>query len=123
MTDKKMALVVQISASPYDTDYDMAYVYGFDEAKNYCFSLSRFPHSEHIEVMVVDQLVSHVDDLTISVTHNLMTATLDEKTAISLDGYHHYDLHFALTPPERARLINSLQQIFAGKSGLSIDIP
>lgn len=32
-----MALVVQISASPYDTDYGMAYVYGFDKAKNYCF--------------------------------------------------------------------------------------
>ncbi|WP_262562484.1 hypothetical protein [Acaryochloris sp. CCMEE 5410] len=78
-----MALVVQISASPYDTDYGMAYVYGFDKAKNYCFSLSRFPHSEHIEVMVVDQLVSHVDDLTISVTHNLMTATLDERRLYS----------------------------------------
>ncbi|MGR3279050.1 hypothetical protein ACSYAD_28710 [Acaryochloris marina NIES-2412] len=121
MIDNRGKLVVDIAASPYDADCDMAYVYCVDEAKNYCFSLSRFPNSEHIEVMVLDQLVSHVDDLTMSVTRNLMTATLDEKTATSLDGYQHYDLQFELTPLEMTRLIDSLQQIFAGKSGLSID--
>ncbi len=123
MIDNKVELVVDIAASPYDADYDMAYVYCFDAAKNYCFSLSRFPNSEHIEVMVFDQLVSHVDDLTISVSSNLMAATLEEDTAASLDGYQHYDLQFELTAPEMTRLIDSLKRIFDGKLGLSIDIP
>lgn len=123
MIDNKVELVVDIAASPYDADYDMAYVYCFDAAKNYCFSLSRFPNSEHIEVMVFDQLVSHVDDLTISVSSNLMAATLEEDTAASLDGYQPYNLQFELTYPEMTRLIDSLQRIFDGKLGLSIDIP
>ncbi|UJB71928.1 hypothetical protein HRE53_08450 [Acaryochloris sp. 'Moss Beach'] len=101
----------------------MAYVYCFDAAKNYCFSLSRFPNAEQIEVMVLNQLVSHVDDVTISVSSNLITATLEEETAASLDGYQYYDLQFELTPSEMTRLIDSLKRIFNGKSGLSINTP
>lgn len=121
MIDKKMELVVDIAASPDDEDDDMAYVYCFDAAKNYCFSLSRFPNAEHIEVMVLDQLISHVDDLTISVSSSVITATLEEEITASLDGYQYYDLQFELTPSELTRLIDSLERIFDGKSGLSID--
>ncbi|WP_235110010.1 hypothetical protein [Acaryochloris sp. 'Moss Beach'] len=123
MIEHKVELVVDISASPDDADYDMAYVYCFDAAKNYCFSLSRFPNAEQIEVMVLNQLVSHVDDVTISVSSNLITATLEEETAASLDGYQYYDLQFELTPSEMTRLIDSLKRIFNGKSGLSINTP
>nr|WP_206425901.1 hypothetical protein [Ralstonia solanacearum] len=69
----EVRLQATVSASEFDEHYQMAFVYCMDEQRNYCFSLSRFPDEERIEVMVRDQLVCKVDDVSVTLEGRTMT--------------------------------------------------
>lgn len=112
-----MKLYASISASEYDEDYEMALVYCFDKVKNYCFSLSRFPDSKNIEVMVSDQINHYVDDLNIELQPNSIEVKLEKNIAKELDGTRNYTIEFNLTEPELKALSNALGKIFEGKVG------
>ncbi len=118
---KRKTLNATVSASPYDEHYEMALVYCVDKETGHCFSLTRFPGQDEIEVMVVDQINAKVLDLHVTLTGNCLQATIPEGLARRLDGVEQYSVYLDLPNHERAVLISSLKKIFEGKSGLSLD--
>ncbi|MGA4531731.1 hypothetical protein ACPA1H_15410 [Ectopseudomonas chengduensis] len=115
-----MKLSAAISASPYDADYDMALMHCFDSVQNYCFSLTRAPNSDEIEVMVVDQVNHKTDDLTLQLHRNHLKAIINSALAKLLDGHEEYVIEFTANEQEHENLQRSLEKIFEGKKGLSI---
>src|SRR6185295_12201485 len=110
-----MNLNVTIAASPYDEECDMAYMYCFDQVRGYCFSLARFPHSDEIEVMVLDQLNHLVNDLSVVLDGNSLEVTLEPDVASCLDGHTQYSIQFEPTAVDRAVLVQTLNTILEGK--------
>ena len=106
------------SASPFDEHYQMALVYC--TSGSYCFSLSRFPDRDTIQVMVLDQIHKDVPDLSVELEDGTIYARLDEDTAAKLDGYTHYIVHLGGAEAETDELHAALNKIFEGKKGLRI---
>ncbi|WP_321783680.1 hypothetical protein [Burkholderia pyrrocinia] len=112
---------VGAATSDIDDDESCANIYCHDAVQNYCFSLLRFPEETTIEVMVLDQLTLHVNDLSVRLTGDTIDVELDPRTAARLDGNTHYVIH--LTPGEHdpVALRAALKEIFDGKSGYRDD--
>ncbi len=117
---KQKTLNATVTASPYDDHYEMALVYCVDKETHHCFSLTRFPGQEEIEVMVVDQINTKVLDLQVTLVGDCLQAILPAELARRLDGVERYIVHLDLPDHERAVLISSLKKIFEGKCGLSL---
>lgn len=115
-----MNLRATISASAYDADYAMALMYCFDSAQNYCFSLTREPNSDEIEVMVVDQVNQKTDTVTIQLHRDYLRAIINPSLAKQLDGHEEYVIEFTANEQEHENLRLSLKKIFEGKNGLSV---
>lgn len=98
----------------------MALVYCVDKASGHCFSLTRFPDQEEIELMVVDQIISKVTDLDITLNGRCLIATLPPDLSRRLDGIEQYCVHLDLPDHEFPVLTESLAKIFDGKSGLKV---
>lgn len=116
-----MYLNATVSASSFDEHYGMALVYCFDKGKNYCFSLSRFPDEDEIDVMVLDQINHKVDDLSVRLEEKILTVNLDGGVATQLDGHTTYTI--ALLDIDGVGLLSlhdALRKIFEGKNGLQI---
>lgn len=113
-------LYAVVSASPYDADYDMAYLYCSDKQSDYCFSLSRFPHEDSIEIMVLDQINTHVADLTVRLTGSCLDVRIPVDVAARLDNIEKYVIHLDISQDERLTIVETLEKIFEGKSGFSI---
>ena len=116
-----MNLNATISASPYDAFYDMASVYCFDSVQNYCFSLTRAPSSSEIEIMVVDQINRKTEELTVQLNRNNIKVTINPALAKQLDRHEKYTVEFVATEQEFKNIQHSLEKIFEGKSGLSVN--
>ena len=112
-----MKLNVTISASPFDEYYKMACLYCYDEVKDYCFSLSRPPEKEKIEIMVKDQILRQVNDLSIELFKDKVEVNLENELAGCLDNVTHYTLRFRITENEFDNLTETLNAIFMGKKG------
>lgn len=95
----------------------MAYVHCTDETSGYCFSLSRIPHEEHIELMVYDQLVARISDLPVVFTGHAIHAELHPELASRLDGVSKYEINLLDIDGRRSELISALHKIFEGKTG------
>ncbi len=91
-----------------------------DEQRNYCFSLSRFPDEERIEVMVRDQLVCKVDDVSVTLEGRTMTVALDSAVAARLDGESGYVIALNAAEEDLPGIRAALRKIFEGKSGLRV---
>ncbi|AMP40535.1 hypothetical protein LBM2029_16855 (plasmid) [Ralstonia solanacearum] len=115
-----MRLRATVSASEFDEHYQMAFVYCMDEQRNYCFSLSRFPDEQRIEVMVRDQLVCKVDDVSMTLDGRTMRVALDSTVAARLDGESSYVIELNATEEDLLGVRAALQKIFEGRSGLRI---
>lgn len=120
---KSKILNAQVSASPYDERYEMALVYCMDRAANYCFSLTRFPDQDEIEVMVLDQVLTKVTDLELTLDGDVLTANLDPVTAGLLDGIQKYVINLEVSDDERRQLLEALKKIFEGKKGFKLALP
>ncbi|PXX42680.1 transcriptional repressor [Undibacterium pigrum] len=116
-----MHLHTKISFSAFDERYEMAFLYCYDKQKNYCFSLSRLPDEDYIEIMVLDQVIHRVQDLDFRLQADNILVCLDNATAAELDHIAEYRIQFQLPEESRDSLIAALQAIFAGKQGLQID--
>jgi hypothetical protein len=117
-----MNLNATVWASPFDKHYQMALVYCFDKEKNYCFSLSRFPEEDEIEVMVLDQINHKVRDLSVELRGSTMSVTLDESLAARLDDHLMYTINIASAEgADRGLLCTALSKIFEGKYGLRLE--
>jgi hypothetical protein len=117
-----MNLNATVWASPFDEHYQMALVYCFDKEKNYCFSLSRFPEEDEIEVMVLDQINHKVRDLSVKLRGSTMCVALDESLAARLDDHLIYTINIAgAEGAERELLCAALRKIFEGKHGLRLE--
>lgn len=99
----------------------MALVYCVDKESGHCFSLTRLPGEEEIEVMVVDQINTKALDLQVTLVDNCLRAIIPEELARHLDGVEEYIINLDLPNHEQAVLISSLKKIFEGKRGLSLD--
>ncbi|HEY1397414.1 transcriptional repressor [Roseateles sp.] len=116
-----MDLEVTVSASPFDEHYEMALVYCFDRAKNYCFSLSRFPSEPLIEVMVLDQVNHKVEDLDVCLTQDVLVASFSPETAAQLDGESQYNIRLTGVDAASLKTVReALLEIFRDKQGLRI---
>lgn len=115
-----MRLQATVSASEFDEHYQMAFVYCMDAQRNYCFSLSRFPDEERIEVMVRDQLVCKVDDVSVTLEGQTMTVALDSAVAARLDGESGYVIELNAAEEDLPGIRAALRKIFEGKSGLRV---
>ena len=98
----------------------MALVYCMDTGSNYCFSLTRFPGEEEIELMVQDQILTKVLDLRLTLQGSVLTASLGNKVASDLDGFDEYVISLEGLDEGRVNLIEALQRIFEGKQGFQI---
>ncbi|WP_197325076.1 transcriptional repressor [Ralstonia solanacearum] len=116
----EVRLQATVSASEFDEHYQMAFVYCMDAQRNYCFSLSRFPDEECIEVMVRDQLVCKVDDVSVTLEGQTMTVALDSTVAARLDGESGYVIELNAAEEELPGIRAALRKIFEGKSGLRV---
>lgn len=117
-----MHLNATVSASAFDEYYQMALVYCFDREKNYCFSLSRFPEEDEIEVMVLDQINHKVVDLSVELRGSTLNVALDKSLAAHLDGHTSYTIGLlGVEGPERDHLRDALRKIFEGKHGLRLE--
>lgn len=114
-----MQLQTQVSASEFDDHYQMAFVYCYDSKQDYCFSLSRFPESEEIEIMVLDQVSCRVNDLSVTLLPDRLWVQLEPAVAALLDGHRVYEVCFKPTEVELGELHDALGQIFKNKSGYS----
>lgn len=112
-----MDLHVTVSASEFDEHYEMALVYCFDQAKNYCFSLTRFPDSEEIEIMVHDQVNHRVNDLRVDLNFNSIDVALSNEVSKNLDGHASYSILFNPSETDINELDKAFKKIFEGKSG------
>lgn len=110
-----------VSSSPYDERYEMAFVYCVDRVLNHCFSLSRYPGEQEIEVMAVDQVVAKVDDLDLRLSRASLQARLPQQLVVKLHGIQRYVVQFALDEAAFVSLKESLLKIFEGKGGLHLD--
>ena len=117
-----MYLNARVSMSPYNEKYNMAYMYCYDESKRYCFSLSRFPEGEEIEVMVLDQVNLKVDDLSVEFDSRQLVVQLEKNVADRLDGHDQYIIDVVLTEDEDLILRETLYKIFSGKKGLDVKV-
>jgi hypothetical protein len=117
-----MDLNATFSASQFDDHYQMALIYCFDQDQNYCFSLSRFPDEDEIEVMVLDQVNRKVSDLSVILEGSILNILLDDKLAAQLDGHRSYTICLTGTDGSKMEnLRNALRKIFEGKQGLRIE--
>lgn len=117
-----MHLNATVSASAFDEHYEMALVYCFDKEKNYCFSLSRFPDENEIEVMVLDQINYKVDDLSVLLRNSTLTVTLNQAVAAKLDGHLNYTIDLVGIDGSGVSLLcDALRKIFEGKHGLRFE--
>ncbi|MFJ2986817.1 transcriptional repressor [Collimonas sp. NPDC087041] len=112
-----MELHTVASASVFDDHYQMAYLYCFDKQKNYCFSLSRFPSEEEIEIMVSDQINHKVTDLSVELRGGTISVCFDRITATKLDGEMNYQIHIQDFDDRKTVILAALQKIFEGKTG------
>jgi len=111
-----------VSASAFDEHYQMALVYCFDREKNYCFSLSRFPEEDEIEVMVLDQINHKVANLSVELRGSTLNVALDNSLAAHLDGHTSYTIGIlGVEGPKRDHLCDALRKIFEGKDGLRLE--
>jgi hypothetical protein len=115
-----MHLKATFRASPYDERYEMALVYCVDKKQRYCFSLTRFPNESSIAVMVLDQLNCRVDDLSVELRGNVLTARLEKSVAERLDGHSEYVVELEQGNQGLESLTAALVKIFEGKSGLRL---
>ncbi|MGC5801426.1 transcriptional repressor [Ralstonia pseudosolanacearum] len=120
MEEVEVRLQATVSASEFDEHYQMAFVYCMDKQRNYCFSLSRFPDEERIEVMVRDQLVCKVDDVWITLDGRTMEVALDSTITARLDGESSYVIKLDTTDEDLLGVHAALRRIFERKSGLRI---
>lgn len=117
-----MHLNATVFASPFDEHYQMALIYCFDRDKNYCFSLSRFPEEDEIEVMVLDQINHKVGDLSVELRGSTLSVSLDKSVAAQLDGHHTYTINITgAEGSENETLHAALRKIFEGKNGLRFE--
>ncbi len=107
--------ISMFSCTPCHEENGMASAYFMDDAKDYCFSLSRLPESEEIEVMVFDQILSHVTSLSVTLKRDSLVVNRDHETALMLDGNTHYELFFHADEKEFHTIFSSVQKIFEGK--------
>ena len=110
-----------VSASPYDKDYEMAYVYCYDSSQRCCFSLSRFPDQQEIEVMVEDQSHHRRIDLCVHLKHRTLEVVLDAPSPSAFDRTPEYIIDLQLAEDQEPVLHAALRKIFDGKKGLRID--
>jgi hypothetical protein len=116
-----MNLSAVVSASAFDEYYEMALVYCVDEIQNYCFSLTRLPDQDEIEVMVRDQNNYRVKDLSVQLQGTILTANLDKEVAAQLDGYTTYVIQLTeVDGQDMLEIQQALRKIFEGKNGLQI---
>ena len=115
-----MELIATVSASPFDHRYEMAFVYCYDKTKQYCFSLSRFPDSDLIEIMVRDQINIKTNDLSVTLTGRQLVALLEKHLADRLDGHCEYVVSLDVPDDALPNLLASVGKIFEGKQGLTI---
>ena len=115
-----MNLNATVSGSEHDPFYEMALLYCFDELKNYCFSLTRMPNSQDIEVMVLDQVNQNLDTLTIDLYRNRIEAIIPRESAKKLDGHEKYTVNFLVDDTEFKNIKAALEKIFDGKMGLTV---
>ncbi|MQA38821.1 transcriptional repressor [Rugamonas aquatica] len=117
-----MYLNATFSASPFDDHYQMALIYCFDQDQNYCFSLSRFPGENEIEVMVLDQVNRKVSDLSVVLEGSTLNIALDDELAAQLDGHGSYTICLiGIEARKLETLRDALRKIFEGKHGLRIE--
>ena len=117
-----MHLNATFFASPFDDHYQMALLYCIDKEQNYCFSLSRFSDEDKIEVMVLDQVNSKVDDLSVKLRGSMLSVSIDESLAAQLDGHRTYSINLIGADGVKAEdLRDALHKIFEGKHGLGIE--
>lgn len=117
-----MHLNATVWASAFDEHYQMALVYCFDKEQNYCFSLTRIPEEEEIEIMVLDQINRKVSDLSIELRGETLVVTLDKSVANQLDKHDSYTISLVgVEGPKGELLRDALRKIFEGKHGLRID--
>ncbi|MDR7306509.1 transcriptional repressor [Rhodoferax saidenbachensis] len=117
-----MKLRATVLASSSDNGYDgMAYIYCHDPELNYCFSLTRSPDSEDVEVMVVDQRVRRVLGLRLELSKEGFVAHLEPSIAAELDGHTEYEIEFLSTPQGVGLVEAALQTIFREKDGLVVN--
>lgn len=117
-----MHLNATFFASPFDDHYQMALLYCIDKEQNYCFSLSRFPDEEKIEVMILDQVNCKVDDLSVKLRGSMLNVSIDESLAAQLDGHRTYSINlFGADGVKVEDLRDALHKIFEGKHGLRIE--
>lgn len=114
-----MDLKVTILASEFDEDYEMALVYCFDKTKDYCFSLTRLPDSEEIEVMVLDQINHRVNDLSVVLNQSSIEVTLSKEASSNLDGHASYTIAFEPLKTDINELRRALEKIFEEKNGFT----
>jgi len=112
-----MQLHATVSASEFDEHYQMAYVYCRDIKTGYCFSLSRFPGEEGIEIMVLDQVTTKVPDLSVIFTGNTISAELAPAVASQLDGQTRYEVHLDNIGNRMSDVRAALHKIFENKNG------
>ncbi|WP_372177740.1 hypothetical protein ACCQ23_00670 [Xanthomonas axonopodis pv. phyllanthi] len=96
----------------------MALVYCADKQSGHCFSLTRFPDEDAIEVMVIDQVNSKVLDLDVTLDGRCLLAQIPPDLSRKIGGIEQYIVHLDLPDDELPVLVSALQQIFSGKSGL-----
>jgi hypothetical protein len=117
-----MQLNATVSAAAFDDDYEMAFVYCFDREKDYCFSLSRFPQENEIEIMVRDQINYKVNDLSVELRGSTLSVSIDQLLAAQLDGHATYTISLIETDDaEKEHLRDALRKIFEGKHGLRFE--
>ena len=108
-------LNARVNASAFDSHYQMALVYCFDEEQNYCFSLNRFPNEGQIEVMVSDQINCKVDDLSVVLTTDEILVEVETDVSQKLDGTTHYRIQ--INGGSTSELRDALARIFEKKQG------
>lgn len=108
-------LNARVNASAFDSHYQMALVYCFDEEQNYRFSLNRFPNEDQIEVMVLDQINCKVDDLSVVLTSDEILVEVEAGVSQKLDGTTHYRIQINGGPTSELR--DALAKIFEKKQG------
>jgi hypothetical protein len=114
-----MNLTTPVSAAEFDEHYQMAFVYCYDAERRYCFSLSRFPDESEIEVMVGDQSVYKVHDLSVELNGSALLARMDHADR-PRDFHERYSIDLRIEPGGEEGLHRALRKIFEGKKGLSI---
>lgn len=97
---------------PVYNEFEMAYVYCYDESSQYFVSLSRCTSDELPEIMVLDQRCYKTGDLNVELKMNELRISMPPALAELLDGIAFYRIQYNFSREKLDALHSALGVVF-----------